>query len=84
MEIEIFGKVVTTTRCRNKYLDGIQGIVIEETTNTIKVLTLTGSIRTIIKEDCWFYIDIGNCTYLINGYKLRGSRGRKILKFVKD
>jgi ribonuclease P protein subunit POP4 len=70
-DYNVFGRTITTTKCRNESLNGIHGIVIEETANTVKVLTLTGSIKTVIKEDCWFYVDIGNCTYLISGRKLR-------------
>ncbi|MGC8542674.1 MAG: ribonuclease P protein subunit [Vulcanisaeta sp.] len=76
-------KFITTTKCRNNSLDGINGIVIDETANTIKVLTLTGSVKTIIKEDCWFYVNVDGCTYLINGRKLiTKGKGRKTFKFV--
>lgn len=64
-------KVVTTVRCTSETTNWIRGIVIEETRNTLKVLTLRGSVKTIIKEQCWFYVDDGKCTYLIPGWKLR-------------
>lgn len=67
---QVLFKVISTIDCRNKSLDGIEGIVIEETKKTLKVLTLTGSIKTIIKEDCWFYVNDGPCTYLMPGHKL--------------
>ncbi|MFB6470138.1 MAG: ribonuclease P protein subunit [Vulcanisaeta sp. AZ3] len=80
----LFLKFITTTKCRNPTLNSISGIVIDETAKTVKVLTLDNSIKAIIKEDCWFYVNIGNCTYLINGKKLIvKSRGRKIFKFIK-
>ncbi|WP_069807852.1 ribonuclease P protein subunit [Vulcanisaeta thermophila] len=66
----IIFKVVSTVNCRNRDANGIEGIVIEETRNTIKVLTMTGSVKTIIKEDCWFYVNDGDCTYLVPGHKL--------------
>ena len=77
-------KFIETINCRNESLNGVSGIVIDETAKTIKVLTLTGSIKVIIKEDCWFYVNINDCTYLINGRKLiLKGRERKIFKFVK-
>ncbi|WP_054842667.1 ribonuclease P protein subunit [Vulcanisaeta distributa] len=71
-------KFVETVNCRNGSLNGISGIVVDETAKTIKVLTPTGSVKTIIKEDCWFYVNINNCTYLINGRKLilKGGKGK--------
>ncbi|WP_054855921.1 ribonuclease P protein subunit [Vulcanisaeta sp. JCM 16161] len=77
-------KFIETVNCRNDSLNGISGIVIDETAKTIKVLTLTGSIKVVIKEDCWFYVDINNCTYLVNGRRLilKGGKG-KFFKFVK-
>lgn len=67
---QLIFKMVSTVNCRNESLNGIEGMVIDETRNTLKVLTLTGSVKTIIKEDCWFYVDDGKCTYLIPGYRL--------------
>ncbi|WP_054857284.1 ribonuclease P protein subunit [Vulcanisaeta sp. JCM 16159] len=71
-------RFIETINCRNESLNGISGVVIDETTKTIKVLTLTNSIKVIIKEDCWFYVSIGNCTYLVNGRKLilKGRKGK--------
>ena len=71
-------RFVETVNCRNRSLNGIEGMVIDETAKTIRVLTPSGSVKTIIKEDCWFYVSIGNCTYLVNGRKLilRGGKGK--------
>ncbi|MGC8606668.1 MAG: ribonuclease P protein subunit [Vulcanisaeta sp.] len=71
-------KFIETVNCRNKSLNGVSGIVIDETAKTIKVLTLTGSIKVIVKEDCWFYVNINNCTYLVNGRRLilKGGKGK--------
>ncbi|BDR92611.1 ribonuclease P protein subunit [Vulcanisaeta souniana] len=76
-------RFITATRCRNESLNGIGGIVVEETAKTIKILTLTGAVKVLIKEDCWFYVDVDNCTYLVNGRKLiNEDRERKIFKFI--
>ncbi len=71
-------KFIETVNCRNESLNGVSGVVIDETAKTVRILTMTGSIKTIIKEDCWFYVDVGNCTYLISGRRLilRGGKGK--------
>ncbi|WP_054853043.1 ribonuclease P protein subunit [Vulcanisaeta distributa] len=78
MSKSLLFRFIETINCRNESLNGISGVVIDETTKTIKVLTLTNSIKVIIKEDCWFYVSIGNCTYLVNGRKLilKGRKGK--------
>lgn len=67
---QLLFRVISTVNCKNETLNGIEGIVIDETRNTVKVLTTTGSLKTIIKEDCWFYINDGDCTYLVPGHRL--------------
>lgn len=64
-KISLLYRFVECTNCRNKSLEGLKGLVIDETKNTLKILCIDGKIRTVIKNVCWYYVKINNKVYLI-------------------
>ncbi len=70
-KISLLYKFVECVNCKNRYLEGIRGIVIEETKNTLKILCVDGKVRTIIKNQCWYYVKQDNKLFLVPPSRLR-------------
>ncbi|OYT25741.1 MAG: ribonuclease P [Thermoprotei archaeon ex4572_64] len=76
--IDVLYKIVECVKCRNPTLNGLKGLVVSETKNTIQILTIDGTVKTIIKEECWYYVYDKSRIYLINGTNLRGYRDERL------
>ncbi len=70
-KISLLYKFVECVNCKNKDLEGIRGIVIEETKNTLKILCIDGKIRIIIKNQCWYYVKQRDMIFLIPPARLK-------------
>ncbi|GEM_PF-927374 len=81
--IDVLYKIVECVKCRNSTLNGLKGLVIDETKNTIQILTIDGTVKTIIKEECWYYVYDKSRIYLINGIDLRGYRDERLKYCIK-
>ncbi len=65
-KIDILYKFVECVACRNKYCNGIKGLVVDKYEDTIEILTIFGDIVKIRVDECWYYVRIKNFEYLIN------------------
>lgn len=70
MKSSILYKFVECVNCKSKDVNGIKGLVIDETKNTVIILTIDGKIKTIIKSICWFYVHVNDKIYLIPGKRI--------------
>ena len=69
-KINILYKFIECVNCRNKSLEGLKGLVIEVTKNTLKILTIDNKVRTVIKDECWYYVKLGDKVYLVHWRQL--------------
>jgi len=59
-KLNILYKFVECVNCRNKYCNGIKGLVIEVSKTNIKILTIFGDIVIIPLEECMYYVRISD------------------------
>lgn len=57
--------------CSNSNMNGLRGLVIDHTGNTIRLLTETGRVLVIPINSCRYYIWLNNCLRLITPRGLR-------------
>lgn len=57
--------------CRSISMNGIGGLLVGYTANTIKILTEGGRVITIPMSWCKYYVSIDRCMYLVSYRKLR-------------
>ncbi|MBN2111529.1 ribonuclease P protein subunit [Candidatus Woesearchaeota archaeon] len=74
---EIIGKNIKIIGSKNKPNTGIEGKVIDETKNTLKIKTKNGT-KTVIKQNITFTIKIGENEYKIKGEEIRASPEERI------
>ncbi|MBN2420887.1 ribonuclease P protein subunit [Candidatus Woesearchaeota archaeon] len=55
-QIVLIGKKITITESNNKSLEGIRGVVVDETKNTISI-ECDGKTRKVVKEQCIFDVE---------------------------
>ncbi|NAZ29341.1 MAG: ribonuclease P, partial [Caldivirga sp.] len=48
--------------CRNSNMNGLRGLVVNHTEDTISLLTETGRVLTIPIDSCRYYVWFENCT----------------------
>ena len=57
--------------CRNSNINGLRGLVVNHTEDTISLLTETGRVLTIPIDSCRYYVWFENCTRLMTHRELR-------------
>ncbi len=70
-KIDVLYRFIECCKCKNPSLNGLKGLVIDVSRNTLTVITVDGKIRTIIKDFCWYYVKIGDEIYLVNPRMIR-------------
>ncbi len=64
--VNILYKFIECIFCKNRYCNGIKGLVIGTDKDIIEILTIFGDIVKIKKSECWYYVRLGNIEYLLN------------------
>ncbi len=59
-KVSILYKFIECVNCRNRYCNGIKGLVIEVTKTNIKILTIFGDIVIIPLDECMYYVRISD------------------------
>jgi len=66
-KLNILYRFVECVNCRNRYCNGIKGLVIDVSKTNIKILTIFGDIVIIPLDECMYYVRIRNkLEFLIN------------------
>ncbi len=70
-KINILYRFIECCNCKNPSLNGLKGLVIEITKNTIVILTVDGKVRRVLRDVCWYYVKIDDKIYLVNPRRVR-------------
>jgi len=65
-KVNLLYKFVECCNCKNPSLNGLKGLVIEVTKNTLVILTIDGKIKRVLKSLCWYYVKVGDKIYLVS------------------
>jgi ribonuclease P protein subunit POP4 len=68
---------------KNPSLVGLQGIIIDETKNTLKIKTLKKGIKTLIKDQSSYEIELEGNAYNVDGASIVGKLEERIKKWRK-
>jgi len=68
--LNILYRFVECVDCRNRYCNGIKGLVIDVTKTNIKILTIFGDIVIIPIDECRYYVRINNREFLVNSRQI--------------
>ncbi len=77
---ELIGLKMKVAGSKNRYAKGIEGKVIDETRNTLVVLTNDGSRKTLLKDQGVFQFSINNKIIEVDGKLLVGRPEDRIKK----
>ncbi|MGC9099297.1 MAG: ribonuclease P protein component 1 [Candidatus Micrarchaeia archaeon] len=82
---ELIGLKAKVQRCADKKQEGIEGVVIDETKNTL-VLDTSKGIKRVIKKSATFKFYVGNKSFTVKGEEINfrpHERTEKALKYYK-
>ncbi|KAK2183451.1 hypothetical protein NP493_312g07000 [Ridgeia piscesae] len=71
LKADYHGSIITVTRAKCPSLVGASGIVLQETKNTLKIITKDDRLKTIPKQNTVFTIDIAGHVITIYGNNFR-------------
>ena len=77
---ELIGLKMKVAGSKNNYAKGIEGKVIDETRNTLVVLTNDGSRKTLLKDQSLFQFNVNNKIIQVEGKLLVGRPEDRIKK----
>jgi len=81
---ELIGLNVELTGCKNKSLEGVKGMVIDETMKTFLILTSEGSKKRVPKDVCSFIFTLPNGTRVkVDGSLLVARPEDRVKRLIK-
>lgn len=76
--LNLIGRKVSVRRSTNLSLEGIEGIVVDETKNMLMLRRASGAIIRVPKAVCSFEVVVNGKRYLIDGKHLLGRIEKRL------